>query len=110
MISISMTSSISAVYNRSASFSVRFSSYRLMATQTAMPYRSTFGIESIALMNAPMPTTIAIINGRIAVVEISYCIMSVDGEMPTASTPVNGADEVICCQHQVVLPVVKDMT
>lgn len=82
----------------------------LMTSETSIPYRTSAGIEPIVVMDSSVTATIVIVNCGIAVVEMSYCIMSIDREVPTAGTPINGSDEVICCQHQVVLPIIKDMT
>jgi hypothetical protein len=74
------------------------SSYWLVASETSVPYRSPASIEPSVVVDASMTAMVAIIYGRVAVIEMSYCIMGIDGEVPSAGTPVNGADKVICCQ------------
>jgi hypothetical protein len=69
-----------------------------MTSEPSVPYWTSAHIESSVVVDASMTAMVAIIYGRVAVIEMSYCIVGIDGEVPSAGTPVNGADKVICCQ------------
>jgi hypothetical protein len=59
------------------------------------------------MMKSSVSSTIAIIDSRVAVVEITMVIVIVNAEVPAARPPVNWAYEVICSYHQIVLPVIE---
>jgi hypothetical protein len=80
--------------------------YWLVTSETSIPYWTTVGIEAVMVMYSTVTSTIMIIYGGVAIVEMAYRVMGVDGEIPATRPPVNGTDEIICSQKQVVLPVV----
>jgi hypothetical protein len=49
------------------------------------------------MMNASMPTSITIINSRVAIIEVTMIIMSVNREIPSVRSPIYGAYKVIGC-------------
>lgn len=52
--------------------------------QSSIPNRASAGIESAVIMDSSVSATIAIIYGRVAVVEMSYAIVAVDGKVPSS--------------------------
>jgi hypothetical protein len=46
-----------------------------------------------------MSTTIAIINSGVTIVEITMIIMVVNAKIPSAGSPINRTNEIVCCYH-----------
>ena len=79
-------------------------------TQTSVPYGATMRVEACVVVVAAVSATIGNIYCGMAVVEVPAVVVAVDGEVPAASPPQDGAEEIVGCIEQAVLPVVQDAT
>ena len=82
----------------------------VVATKSSVPVRAAVGIVATVVI---VPTVSAVVRPPhygTAVIEVAAVVVAVDGEVPSAGTPYDGAQEVVGSHEEVVLPVVQDVT
>ena len=91
-------SATTVMVNRTVANSARTAN-GLTTSKASVPYRTSAGIKAAVVMKASVAASVVVIYGRIAIIEMSYCIVGIDREVPSSGSPVYGANEVIGCQQ-----------
>lgn len=82
----------------------------VVASQTAIPNRTTMRIKAVTEMNSAMSATIGKTYMRTNIVEVTTIVITVDREEPTARTPYHGTEEIVGSREKSILPIVQDAT
>lgn len=77
-------------------------------SQSSVPNGTTVRIEPCMMVVTAMASTIGNPYTGTSIIEVVAIVVTIDGEIPTRSTPQNRTKEIVRSEEQVVLPVVQD--
>ena len=72
--------------------------------------RATGNIIACTMIEAAMTTTIAVIDSGMTKVIMTYAVMAIDGEIPSAMQPGQWTEEIVSGGEERVLPVKQNVT
>lgn len=79
------------------------------STKSAVPHRATIEIEAACVIEASVAAAIVPEDAGTIVEVIVVGIVAIDGEVPSATEPHDGTEEVACCCKSSPLPVVENV-